>query len=262
VRDLGVATGCGGPIVVEHTVVESYPDQVHDNKRTNEVFRGFADRFGHSLESPGTYTLTVVTQGGRLFPKSNRSGHLDQLESWIRAQHLPTPEIPPRTANHVRGMPPEVPVPVVLYRMQCLLDDDGALKVVFTRPEDLEVQRASRIAKALADKAPKLAAARQHGGVTLLALESRDYIMANPWSIARSIHRMAQGRSDLPDFIKLVDTTSGSDQWIAYTVKTPEGWTQTALGTPSEGNALDEFVRGLVRRLGRPQDGPERGQRS
>jgi hypothetical protein len=48
-----------GIIVAEHTVIESYMQQLHDNTRIGEFFRGFGERFGHSLGSPGHFTLCL-----------------------------------------------------------------------------------------------------------------------------------------------------------------------------------------------------------
>ena len=61
-----------GPISVEHTLIEPYAAQLHDNKRVVEVFEGFPERFGHALASPGRYTLGIHTRGGHVFPVVTR----------------------------------------------------------------------------------------------------------------------------------------------------------------------------------------------
>lgn len=218
-----------GSISVEHTLIESYSTQLHDNKRVNEVFADFPTRFDHLLEPPGRYTLAIHTRGGHLFPRKDEAKELDRLEHWIRIQRLPVPEIPPRSPNHVTAEPPHVPVSVTLYRMRSVVDDDGSLQLVFQRSSDLEQQRAERIGKALSDKSPKLEAARQPEGVTLLVLESHDYIMSNPVLIAQGIYAAAQGFSALPDAIVCVDTAPGDSHWMPYFIKHLAWWSDAAL---------------------------------
>lgn len=222
-----------GPISVEHTLIEPYSAQLHDNKRVVEVFEGFPERFGHALQSPGRYTLGIHTRGGHLFPRRDEAEALDRLESWVRAQHLPVPEIPPRAPNHVVGVPPEVPITATLYRMRCLPEDDDSLHVAFLRSNDLENQRAGRIGKALADKTPKLEAARQPGGVTLLALESHDYIMSNPVLIARGVYTAARECRVLPDAIVCVETSAGEDHWMPYFIKNLAWWSDATQNLPA-----------------------------
>jgi hypothetical protein len=222
-----------GPISVEHTLIEPYSAQLHDNKRVVEVFAGFPERFGRGLESPGHYTLGIHTRGGHLFPRRDKAKALDRLETWIRAQNLPIPEIPPRRANHIVGIPPEVPIAVTLYRMRCLPEDDGSLGVAFLRPDDQEQQRVERIGKALEDKTPKLEAARQTGGITLLVLESHDNIMSNPVVIAQGVYAAAQGHSVLPDAIVCVETSAGDDHWIPYVIKNCLWWSEAAQNLPT-----------------------------
>ncbi|MGH8996604.1 MAG: hypothetical protein ACRDYB_11320 [Acidimicrobiales bacterium] len=222
-----------GPISVEHTLIEPYSTQLHDNRRVLEVFSGFAERFRHSLDSPGRYTLGIHTRGGHLFPRRSQAEEIDRLESWVHAQRLPVPVIPPRSPNSVTATPPEVPITVTLYRMRCAAEDDGSLYVAFLRPDDLEGQRADRIRKALTDKSAKLEAARQPGGVTLLALESHDYIMSNPVFIARGVYAAARDSSALPDIIVCVETSAGEDHWIPYLIKNLAWWSDAAQSLPA-----------------------------
>jgi len=219
-----------GPIAVEHTAIEAYENQLHDNRRIAEVFTGFAERFGHSLASPGTYTLAIHTRGGHLFPRRDQSEALDGLEHWVRAQRLPEPEIPPKAPNHVVGRPPVVPVPVTLFRMRCDPSDDSSLRIALLRLEDHEEERVVRIARALTTKLAKLEAARPKGGVTVLALESRDFVMSNPVVIAQAVFGVAGERPLLPDVIVHVDTTAGLGHWIDYWVKIGNWWSDAAQG--------------------------------
>ena len=116
--------------------------------------------------------------------------------------------------------------------MRCTPEDDGSLHVAFSRSVDLEQQRAERIGRALADKTPKLQAARKPGGVTLLVLESHDYIMSNPVLIAQGVYTAARECSALPDTITCVETSAGDDHWMSYFIKNLGWWSDAAMNLP------------------------------
>ncbi len=219
-----------GPMAVEHTTIEAYENQLHDNRRINEAFAGFPERFGRSLASPGTYTLAIRTRGGHAFPRKDQVEALDRLKQWVRAQVLPEPEVPQRAPNNVVAQPPDVPVPVTLFRTRGDPAADGSLQVALLRSEDHQEQRVARISRALEAKLEKLEAARPEAGVTLLALESRDFIMSNPVVIAQAVFRAADEETLLPDAIIHVDTTAGPDHWIDYYVKIGDWWSEAARG--------------------------------
>ena len=226
------------PIAAEHTVIEAYEDQIHDNRRISEVFANFHERFRPSLPGPGTYTLAVHTRGGHQFPRRGQDELLDGLEGWVRAQMLPEPAIPPTAPNHVSARQPEVPVAVTLYRMLSQSADDGSLRpVVLLRSGDHEAARVERIDRALRAKLEKLEASRPPGGTTLLILESRDCIMSNPVDIARAVGRAAtRAPVQPPDAIIHVDTTAGPGSWIDYYVKLVDWWCPA-------GNVADDSFR-------------------
>jgi hypothetical protein len=219
-----------GSIGVEHTLIEAYEQQVRDNQRVNEVFNGFAERFGHSLPSPGLYTLAIPTRGAHEFPRKDQAQLLDSLERWVRAKQLPEPRIPPTAPNHVVARPPEVPVPLTLYRASCAPEDEGALRVALLRSSDHQEQRVVRIGRALREKLDKLEASRPPDGVTLLVLETRDFIMSNPIVVAQALYRAAQKHRAVPDVIIHVDTTAGDGHWIGYYEKFGEWWSERARG--------------------------------
>jgi hypothetical protein len=190
-----------GVLAAEHTVVEAYASQLYDNLRMREVFGLFAQRFGHGLPAPGRYTLSVVTTGAAAFPRRGAATLLDVVEEWVRSRDLPVPEFPPHELNHISGGPPDLPIDVTLYRTPCSGEDDGLLRVVFGRPQDLEEERVERLVRAYADKCPKLESARHSGYATLLVLESWDYVMNSPWHLMRAAYRASAERTDLPDSI-------------------------------------------------------------
>ncbi len=72
-----------GPISVEHTHIEAYSGQIHDNRRMAELFQGFADRFGNSLPHPGRYTLCIHVGGAHELPRRSDERYRYQIESWV-----------------------------------------------------------------------------------------------------------------------------------------------------------------------------------
>ena len=214
-----------GPISVEHTHIEAYSGQIHDNRRMAELFERFADRFGNSLPHPGRYTLCVHVGGAHELPRRSDERHRDQIEVWVRRQVLPEPVLPVREKNHVEGRPPDLPLGATLFRMQCEPEDDGRLVVTYLGEEDRESRRVERLVTALRRKCPKLEAGRTPDGVTLLVLETDDFIMTNPWFVSRAI-KTAVSECDgvpVPDVIIHVDTSAGTS-WIPYMVKNMSWW--------------------------------------
>lgn len=212
-----------GIMSVEHTLVESYADQTHDNSRVAQLRNLIEERIG-SLEKPGRYTLCLHTRGAAGIPRRGLTSAADQLEAWLRSQRLPVPEIPPRAKNYTVATPPEVPIAVTLFRLQCDPRDDGSLMVALLRDSNPEAQRRHRVEGALLSKGPKLEESRLPGGVTLLALENRDFIMANPTVIAQAIYDVCGSFSPVPDAVVCVDTTAGEGHWLAYRVKFLKWW--------------------------------------
>ncbi|MGO8877208.1 MAG: hypothetical protein ACLQNG_15770 [Acidimicrobiales bacterium] len=114
-----------GNIVVEHTTVVAYTDQVEDKVRTRDVFSGFEGRFAAGLERPGRYTLVIDPTDLHLIRREEREHRLDQLETWVRDQHLPYRDdvaLGPITAGQ-----PDLWVSVQLYRRRCLAEEEGTL---------------------------------------------------------------------------------------------------------------------------------------
>jgi hypothetical protein len=218
-----------GTLTVEHTLIESYVQQTYDNSRIAQLREEIEARFTDPLEGPGRYTLCLHTRGAAAIPPRKLLGAVEQLQAWVRSQRLPVPEIPPRTPNHVEAVPPDVPIPVTLFRMQCSPKDDGSLVVALLRDDDLEGLRLQRVESAIVSKGQKLEDWRQAEGITLLALENQDFVMAYPVVIARAVYDACQSFSPVPDCIVCVDTTAGDGAWLAYRIKMHDWWADSAV---------------------------------
>jgi hypothetical protein len=243
-----------GTIVVEHTTVVSYTQQVEDNVRARDVFSGFEGRFAAGLERPGRYTLVIDPTDLHLVRREDREHRLDQLETWVRDQRLPYRDdiaVEPITAG-----PPELWVSVQLYRRRCLPEEEGALGWAPARFAEADTHRRERVAKALAEKCPKLQAEKDchAGSVSLLVLGSHDVRMAIPAVLMKTTYVAARefaasGSVAIPDVIIWVDTAAGKDHWNAYVTKNGT-WSALATSPPQQGLLLPAAGPGVMRPLG------------
>ena len=222
-----------GAVAIEHTVIEAYDSQIHDNKRFEQLFDGFAQRFGQSLPMPGYYALCIDLGAG-----AAARGKLTDLpgiiEQWVRmeAEKLPEPKLPPDPPNHIRAQLPG-PIPVTIFRLGDGPGEEGSLTVGLLSSGGIEGERTARIGIALDKKIRKLEKARPPGGRTLLVLENWDFMLSNPVVIAQAVHSAAQRLAPLPDEIVCVDTSAGVGAWREYPIKIDYLWSDAALDLPS-----------------------------
>ena len=64
-----------GPISVEHTLIEPYSAQLHDNKRVVEVFAGFPSDSGTDSSRLGTTRWASTPVGATSFPDATKRKH-------------------------------------------------------------------------------------------------------------------------------------------------------------------------------------------
>jgi len=239
--------------VVEHTTFVTYTEQVEDNIRARDAFSGFEGRFTAGLERPGKYTLLIDPTDLHLVRREDREQRLEELETWVRDQRLPYRDdiaLGPITAD-----PPELWVSVQLYRRRCSPEEEGALDWAAVRFADADAQRREMVAKALAEKCPKLQTEKNchPGSVSLLVLGAHDVRMANPAVLMRTTYTAAQdfvanGNVTIPDAIIWVDTAAGEGHWNAYVTKNGT-WSALATSPPQQGLLLPAAGLGVIRPL-------------
>jgi hypothetical protein len=242
-----------GTVVVEHTTVVTYNDQVEDNVRARDVFSGFEDRFAAGLERPGRYTLLIDPTDLHLVRRPDRGQRLDELETWVRGQRLPYRDdiaLGPITAG-----PPQLWVSVQLYRRRCTPDEEGSLGWAPVRFADADTQRREMIAKALAEKCPKVQAEKNchPGSVSLLVLGSHDVRMATPAVLMRTTYTAAQdfaanGKRHDPRRDHLGRHGGRRGPWVAYVTKNGT-WSGLATSRPQQGLFLPAAGLGVMRPL-------------
>ena len=202
-----------GELVVEHTRIESYPDQVKDQAAMAKIFpRGGIELPEHPLA--GHHTLSVRPGALAAVPFAARSRVEPTLAAWVR-EHIDDVPWPhqPGTPIFLVGSDPTIPLEWFLWRM--LPDSVGLVgpyarvtQISFLRPPTLEAMRIERLARSLDDKVPKLLDAAATGRRSVLVLEERDTALSSPMDVSRALEVAAAGR-DLPDVIYLLNTRMG-----------------------------------------------------
>jgi len=237
-----------GIIVVEHTTVVKYKQQIKNSKNAQAMFSGFEARFADGLKRPGTYTLYLDPIDLPSLNKQERTAALDKLETWVREQHLPYCD--GIALGPVQDGPPNLPVAVRLYRRRCSPEDEGTLRCELVSFTDIDTQFREMLVKACECKCPKLQTAKdrqveEHSGsniVSLLVLGFNYLRMAGPDGLMRITYTVTQELKEneniaIPDAIIWVDTTAGKDHWNSYLTKNGE-WSSRAIDPAKHGLPL------------------------
>lgn len=190
--------------VMEHTLIESYLEQISDNHQFDNLFEPLKNELSGTLPAPGHYILCVKT--GAVKGIKNESWVRKNLSQWLR-EKAPVLKLrsPSQPSNfYIREMPQGVPFEVALYRFP---GKDGEFFISFFSPENLEEERRVRIRKALDDKCPKLLAARGNDKTSVLVLEYNDISLGNYVDIGNVlVQELSLRQNDIPDEIYLVWT--------------------------------------------------------
>lgn len=218
-----IATTTDGTVVVEHTIFESFSEQITDGERLVRKLDRFVRDISGTLPGPGRYELGV--ESGAIAGHSQTD--LAPLEAWIRR------ETPKRRATqhwpwrgHVaRAEPPEVPFPVSLMVFEAS-ERRPAGSLDLRREIDLDelpALQAEQTGRVLARKLPKLEEHRPRHGRTLLIFEQPDTQLVNTGSATRAIHSALAADVVIPepDAIVLVYTF---DRWGLDWIKDSDGW--------------------------------------
>jgi hypothetical protein len=193
----GIAATSGPTIAIEHTLHQSFPNEMTTVSRFRPLME-LARSMSGSLPGPGRYQLNVAAET----LEGKKHADLKRIESWIRAV---APTLTASTGsvsptNVASAGPPELPFEVQLLRFECPQELDGRLDV--GTPIDLDAlpgRTAEEMRRALHKKLPKLEAHRPEGeGRTLLIFENQDIQLPNPFTIASAVHTALDELSTLP----------------------------------------------------------------
>jgi hypothetical protein len=206
-----------GTLALEHTQLESFPEQIRAAVRLRNLF----PTFELSANVPDDSRFCVVVAPEAVDGITNAAKARAGIITWIE-RTAPTLEIgSPRTAprHTAAGAPPDVPLPVTLQRWpkNAQPGEPGRVRVLWAKPQDLEERRMQRARIALDRKLEKLSAARAPGTTTVLVLENTDMALANVGLIADALREVARTTdSILPDDIVLIDTVTTPMAWILF----------------------------------------------
>ncbi len=199
-----------GLVAVEHTVIESYPTQIAEQKALYAMFPRGGPKIAELAHAP-QYRLLVHVDELLAVPRRDRPLAEPAITKWVREvlPLVPWPHLPGRP-TFVRSRTDRPSIELSLERWVADIGFVGPLAHVipisFWRPANLEERRTTRLGTAMRDKIPKLAAAAA-GARTILVLEDRDMHMSAPAFVSRALVEI-EGVA-LPDAIYLLNVTHG-----------------------------------------------------
>ena len=190
-------------IAIEHTLIEPYEGYVADQRLAHERLGPIRDAVRDDLPAGFVFDLTIEPGSAKAF----RHAHVEPIVRWLR-EVIPT--LGDSAPDHFRDSPPSVDPSLRVYRWK--LEDGMAAEpairyLIGYDAAAMNQQALARCQRAMADKLPKLEAARDAHGVarTLLVLETFDFQMTNPWSLTDQLRGAIAGQQlDAPDDIALV----------------------------------------------------------
>ena len=192
---------------IEHTRIESFPEQIAGGAAFSKVLRPLETEL--SAELGGHYWLIVPAGASECVPAKDTERVQDTLKQWVISTAT-TLEAEDPSSKKTVSFTDElegVPFPVTLRRFRYPERYRGhRFGIVSIVPEALEELRAQRVKTALTRKCPKLARCRPDGYSTVLILESNDIQLANPGVIKDALAGAQSGREDMPDYMYLVET--------------------------------------------------------
>ena len=202
--------------VLEHTRIDPFEDAVTIGIKFSEFVKPIADHLSGVLPGPAYHTL-LLPQDLELGGKSRKqiADIQEALIDWIsgeaprlRDQAATSGLLQPRasTAGEFPGL---LPYPASLSCCVTSPPSDteaGRFAVARAPDADLEEQRFRRLRRALAEKCPKLQRCKDRGARTVLVLECGDIPLSNSVSVRVALNRAAEGRTNIPDEIYLVET--------------------------------------------------------
>jgi hypothetical protein len=190
-----------GTIVLEHTRIESYTNQIAESKWAKELFEPIKIALKGKLPIHSKFELCVDSND--LSGARNKKDIQKILTEWI-VRTAPTLQLPSEAPLHmVRTMLSGVPFEITLCRWE---GDKGKFSYPLFAPDELENERLKRIKKALDEKCPKLMKARNQDGNSILLLESNDICLANHSSISKALNSVLKECKNVPDTILLIKT--------------------------------------------------------
>ena len=211
--DLSTVSADESGMALEHTIIESYAQQLHEARQIEALLRPLEERLAGQLPD-GSYFELMVGYGAVFDPTLDADVVLASVEPWVRAVAPTLKNGSGWTAPHhyESSGPPETAVELSLYRWATDAPEKmRRLYVGRSQADDREAQyqrRVQRLAKALDDKLLKFE--RYSGLRSVLVLEDVDISTPNLPEVVSALKVAATGRT-LCDTIVVAQTGFGAD---------------------------------------------------
>ena len=224
--ELIVDSGCGR-LAMEHTLIEPFEGHRQRDRQLMRFFRPIQALVEPRLPSQSTFTVHFPE--GTWVPKPPSAQK--EIADWII-------EVGPSlnvgrsgVSGHFRSAePPEVPVPVTLYRWDW---GSGVSRLFPAASPGTEPLRIERIARAFDDKTAKLTeAAEEWEAIPVLVLENDDVQTSNAWLIQEAMRGTS---TSIPANVVQLDTYS--DPYMAWIHRTADLWVGPDAYIPMVGRA-------------------------
>ncbi len=205
-----------GRIVLEHTQVESFTEQISDEKLVESVFPSF--EMIANIE-PGVRLLIALAPGACAGIKPQKQDRVRQeIRVWLESNYQSIADSA-RGAEQMKGIhvaPPITPIALSLFR---LLDGshgkDGIIPVIRILPAGFDHARELRLRTAFKGKLPKLTQCTGPGDCSVLVLETMDLALGNVVLLVAAARRCSSDMT-LSDKIVVVDTCGEMWGHIVY----------------------------------------------
>ena len=195
-----------GPFAIEHTSIDTLPDQ----RRNNDWFMQVIDGLEQKLSNKLSFSLQITLEYGAITTQQDWKAIHQALKNWIikDTQHL-------SDGHHVLGNIPGIP-----FKLHVNKQIDSAPGVRFGRFAPNDNTLAARIKTQCDRKAKKLAKYQGTGKTTILLIESYDIALmhrsimlkgirgAYPNGLPPGVDRIWYADTSIPDYIRFTDFTS------------------------------------------------------
>ena len=197
-----------GPFAIEHTSVDTLPNQ----RRNNDWFMQVIDGLEQELSSQLSFRLKVTLEYGVVTKKQDWKAIREALKSWI-INEAPCLVDGDHVLNDVHGIPFKLDV-------KKEKETDFPLRLAFYRFTPHDNTLPNRIKKQSDRKAKKLAKYQGLGKTTVLLIESYDIALMNPGIMLTGIRKaypngppsvvdkIWYADTSIPDCIRFTDFTS------------------------------------------------------
>jgi len=200
--------GAHGTYAVEHTTIDSFPGQRHDDDR----FRRLMGMLEKEWSGHPDDWLEIVIDVAAIPNGANWSELSNKIKGWL-VQNVPS--LPCNCQSLVRI--PGVPFEIAIYRER--LPGHGRIVVARHTPTDLLEQRVAVIRKALDNKIGVLCQYKEKGHLTILLIESSNIVLVSRINIFEALHEAYRTMNDSTAFDQIYIALTGTSPWCIVPFK-------------------------------------------